>query len=102
MSFHWYYLLWWLDMPMHFLGGLWLTLAVILFIYPRKNVSDFVPRVILVSLLVFIFWEIFQIIVKNEIGGDLFDLKDTLSDICFDLAGGFTAIFYFFKRIKLN
>ena len=36
MTFHWYSSIWWFDMPMHFMGGLWLGLIFILLFWNQE------------------------------------------------------------------
>jgi hypothetical protein len=99
MKFHWYSLLWWFDMPMHYLGGVWLGLAIMYFFPPKESSEISVIKVIIGVLAFAVAWEIFEYIVDENISRNGFDLLDTMSDICFGLAGGFTATLYFFKRI---
>ncbi len=103
-AFYWYSLIWYFDMPMHFLGGFWLGLYYV-WLFPLKEsetLLSFVVKAILGVLLVGILWEIFQILVNNFIAQNPFDALDTLSDIFFDLAGGSCALIYFFKRIMFT
>lgn len=101
MKFYWYSLLWWFDMPMHFLGGFWAGLMVA-YVYPPKDIAfKTVLRFILAVLTIGILWEIFEILVAKYITGQPFNTLDTLSDIFFDVAGGFLSIIYFSKRIML-
>ena len=55
-------------------------------------------RIFFIILLVGIGWEAFEILVNKLTIQDPFNTLDTISDICFDLAGGLFAIFYFLKR----
>lgn len=99
MRFYWYSSIWYFDMPMHFLGGLWLGLALIWF-FKIKDISlKSIFYLILGVLLIGVLWEVFEIIIDKIITGNLFNTLDTISDIFFDLAGGTFAIFYFIKRI---
>jgi len=101
MQFHWYLSIWYFDMPMHFLGGLWLGLTFI-WILKVKEIS--LSSIIKISVFVFfvgILWELFEIIINETITGDSFDTLDTISDLSFDLTGGFIAMLYFIKRIML-
>jgi hypothetical protein len=114
LKFYWYSSIWWLDMPMHFLGGFWEGLFFIWFFsivdFPFLKLSldmmDFklVYKTVLFVLLIGILWEFFEFFVNNYIGHDLFNTLDTISDIFFDLVGGTFAVFYFFfyfsKKIK--
>lgn len=98
MKFHWYSLLWWFDMPMHFLGGLWLSLISI-WIFPLKDLSlKSVFKIISIVFVVGVLWEVFEIVVNESIAQNPFDKLDTISDIAFDLAGGFTGVLYFSKN----
>lgn len=99
MKLHWYSLLWWFDIPMHYLGGLWLALAVAYFFPPKEGSLKSILGTIAGVLFFAIAWEVFEYFVDENIARNGFDIHDTLSDICFDLAGAFTALFYFFKRI---
>ena len=101
MKFYWYSSMWWFDMPMHFLGGLWVGLALIWFLKPKELNSAIVFRIILGVFIVGLAWEIFEIVVNQLAAQDPFNTLDTLSDLCFDLAGAFFSILYFAKRIML-
>ncbi len=97
--FYWYYSVSWFDMPMHFLGGLWLGLFFIYVLYQKTPFSTSIFKIILGVAIIGLSWELFQLIVKNGIGQTRFDALDTISDIFFDLAGGSFAIFLYFKEI---
>lgn len=100
-----YSILWWYDMPMHFLGGLFSSLIII---YVLLNYSWFVnlkivKKVLLVLFLVFvvgILWEgyelFFAIITKQKQ-----ILLDSTSDIFFDIAGGIQGILVYLKHKNL-
>lgn len=106
---HWYSAILWLDMPMHFLGGFWLSLFFIwLFSFKELNIEkeifnkknfEFILKILLWVLIFGILWEIFEILVNESITKNPFDTLDTFSDLLLDLLGGFFAIFYFIKRI---
>ncbi|MEK7104648.1 MAG: hypothetical protein AAB868_01240 [Patescibacteria group bacterium] len=99
MKFYWYSSIWYFDMPMHFLGGLWLGLALIWFFKIKEISWKVILEIILGVLLIGVFWEAFEIIIDKTITGNLFNVLDTISDIFFDLAGGTFALLYFLKRI---
>ncbi len=90
--FYWYYSVSWFDMPMHFLGGVWVGFFFI-YVLSIKTPSVF-WKIILYVLLIGLVWEFFQLIVKNGIGRTPFDLLDTLSDLFFDILGGALAFWY--------
>ena len=81
MWLHWYSLLLWLDIPMHFLGGFWLSLVFIwLFTLKEREISEtlldkrnfkFIAQVLFGVLIVGIMWEIFEILVNKSITKNL-------------------------------
>jgi len=112
MKFYWYFSIWYFDMPMHFLGGFWVGLALLWF-FSLKEFSlperlfgragfKIIFKIILGVFLIGIFWELFEVFVDKTIAQNSFNLLDTVSDMCFDLAGGGLSIIYFFKRIVYN
>lgn len=102
MKFHWYFSIWWLDMPMHLLGSFWLGLSFIWFL-KIKDLSLFnILKIILGVLFIGFFWELFEISVDKIITKKSFNALDSFSDICFDLVGAFISIFYFAKRIIIK
>jgi hypothetical protein len=97
-EFYWYSSIWYFDMPMHFLGGFWLGL-VSLYLFPSEDRSwKYIFKVFFTVLLIGIGWEIFEILIDKFITFNNFNSLDTLSDLFFDLAGGLSAVFYFFRR----
>ncbi len=91
--FYWYYLIWWFDIPMHFWGGVVVLFLVLYIFYSRISRFSKVPflYLILSVFIVGVGWEVFEYIVNNVIAGQAFSLFDTISDICFDVAGGCVA-----------
>lgn len=102
MKFYWYFSIWWFDMPMHLLGGLWLGLVFIWFLRLKDLSFSTIVKIILGVLLIGIAWEVFEIIVNKTIIQNPFNTLDTISDVCFDLAGAFISILYFAKRIMIK
>lgn len=97
--FHWYSSLWWFDMVMHFFGGAWLGL-LFLWLFRAKQISNSVfLKVILSVLVVSLLWEVYEIVINDQIAKNTFDYQDSVSDLFFDLSGSFTALFYFIFRI---
>jgi len=104
-KFYWYSSIWYFDMIMHFLGGVWQGLFFIWFFsindLPLFRLSldaiDFklIYKTILFVLLIGVLWEFFEFFTNNYVGHDPFNTLDTISDIFFDLAGGAFAVFYF-------
>jgi len=98
MKFYWYSSIWYFDMPMHFLGGFWLGLAILWFFKIKEISSVLILKIILGVLFIGILWEFFEVIVNNYTTQNLFNLLDTLSDLSFDVSGGMFAMLYFFKK----
>ena len=71
MKFYWYSSIWYFDMPMHFLGGLWLGLALIWFFKIKEISWKVILEIILGVLLIGVFWEAFEIIIDKTITGNL-------------------------------
>lgn len=100
-KFYWYYSIWYFDMPMHFLGGLWEGLF---FIYVLSRKPTLLPSLGLFFKVVgFVFfigisWEFFEYYSNNYIGQDPFNILDSLSDLFFDVSGGIVAYIYLMKR----
>jgi hypothetical protein len=100
---HWYYTMWWFDMLMHFLGGLWLSLFFT-YTFVRRNLlgemsTRTVGQIILWVFLVSVLWEVFEFSVNNVIGRTPFSVLDTTSDLFFDMSGAFLVLFYFKNKI---
>lgn len=102
MRFYWYYSIWWSDMPMHILGGLWLGLVVIWFFKPKDLSLNNILKIISGALAIGLLWEIFELFAFNYITHTPFNTLDTLSDICFDLVGVGISLLYFVKKIMLK
>lgn len=109
VSFSWYWRIWWLDMPMHFLGGLWVGLTSIWIFYNKdtavncnenkRNYSHIFFISIASVLLVGILWEIFEFGVNANVSFSIQNsLSDTLSDLFFDLLGAVFSSIYYIKR----
>jgi hypothetical protein len=100
--FHWYWSIWWFDMPVHFMGGVFVGMLTIYLFYRKigilttKGQSLKALFVILAGTFVFGFmWEIFEFFVQGSTNGNLANIVDSVSDICFDLAGGiFASLMY--------
>jgi hypothetical protein len=109
IKFYWYSLLWWFDMPMHFLGGLWIglmgTWMYFLGPFAKKDKLITISCVACVTLLsVFIIgvlWEGYEYFVQVSIpGATIGNPLDSLSDLFFDMAGGVAATMYLISHIS--
>ncbi len=113
---HWYSLVWWFDMPMHFLGGLsvcyfsamvWLNCfegKTVARIFWNKNVLGFPFRAklsnarflfdaVLTTLLIGVLWEGLEFYLFMQYGNPPFIMLDSFSDIFFDIAGALFAVY---------
>jgi len=78
----------WIDIPTHFMGGM----LVALIINGKNKITDF-NKLFILSLLVFILWEFFEItmatIIPNQFVIDIFSEIPTnrLQDIILDIFG---------------
>lgn len=96
----WYYTMWWFDMPMHTLGGVFLGLLfvyiLVRFGYTKRNLKLFLYGILFV-FIIGVLWEIFEFNIETFITFNPQNILDTLSDLCFDLAGG-TAILLYLQK----
>jgi hypothetical protein len=99
-----YIKLFWIDIPMHILGGfVWSYLFINLNSYFKFNFK--IKHILFFVLLIAIIWEIYEIItgVANlNILDSKYGIPDTLQDITFGLFGAFLAckIFYSHRRLS--
>ncbi len=91
----WYFFIWWFDMPMHALGGLFVSfLATSLFVSKRFSSKiyregQFFFSVIVSVFVIGILWEVFELSIEKLVQfAELVSFKDSVSDMFFDLAGG--------------
>ena len=87
---------------MHILGGFWLGLVFIWFLKTKELSFETIAKIILGTLAISLLWEVFEFFAYNFITQTPFNALDTLSDICFDLAGAFLSILYFAQKIMLK
>ena len=96
-----YWIVFWFDFLMHFLGGAWIALITyILFSYAEKERNTAIPPLVLciamMVILVGVMWE------WLEINNGLSQLEknyfiDTLSDFVFDVTGA-SALYLFISK----
>lgn len=100
-----YSILWWYDMPMHFLGGLFSTLLIIAFLLRFKKIREIsIPKFVILALILVLIigltWEGYEIF-WAIVGGNRHLFMDSVSDIFFDLAGGIEAVFIYLRHRKI-
>jgi len=109
---NWYWTCNWIDMPMHFLGGLWLALLFFYFINPKlspygrppegRQINNYEWLITLISVLGFVIlvgvlWEFFEFLFDVFIASKGYlavaqqGTADTMADLFFDLLGGLVA-----------
>lgn len=93
-KFFWYSSIWYLDMIMHFLGGLWVGLFAFYIFAPENIFPRLILKILLFVLFVGIGWEVYEILVDKVVTQNSFNILDTSSDLFFDLSGGLYAILY--------
>jgi len=101
---HWYYAVWWLDIPMHILGGFWVALVLYRYLSKRQagladpSSLELFALTLAVISAVGVFWEFYEYfedllfktnaewVVRLGVG-----YVDTLKDLADDLLGGVLA-----------
>ncbi len=92
-----YYEIWWLDIPMHILGGLSFALLFIsIFNYQKKKITF--AKLVLVVMMVGILWEIYEYDVHIFFGRDWNGIADTIKDL-FDDFLGVSFVYLFNKKV---
>jgi hypothetical protein len=91
-----FWALWWLDVLFHVVGGFAVGCFVLsLFVVRGSAFWDAVRTVFLVTLLVALVWEFYEIILYKEFAiGTYEHAIDTFTDVLFGLAGGLIALFF--------
>ncbi len=82
-SLYWHYV--WLDVPVHFLGGMWLALAGT-WLLLRAGIKAEVPSIFSLVVAGAIAWEIFELAAGIPIEKNF--ALDTVIDLTMDVAGG--------------
>lgn len=103
-TFYWYSAIWWFDIPMHILGGMFLALTAGALFFKTLLPLSFKERMVIILLFVLIVglgWELFEYFVQNFIKGDqLVSFPDSVKDMMMDLFGGVVASYFVFRRLK--
>lgn len=106
-NLNWYWTYKWFDIPMHFLGGLWVALTALwIFCYfgYTNSITNYKFRtffvVLFTVLIVGVSWEIFEVFGKMTFINDVGYWFDTTKDLTNDFIGGIVAYLYFIKGKK--
>lgn len=91
---HLFFYIWWLDIPMHLVGGFWVGLSILTYYFSYQHQfpkNDSVRFAVLLAVVgafgVSLGWEVFEFTVDRLNGIVRFDLIDTISDICNGVIG---------------
>ena len=104
-SFDLYTIYPWYDIPMHILGGLWVslfTLSIYIYFFNNTSIPNYRKKVFQVMCITLLFvavsWEIFEIIGHMTFLSDgIWYWIDTIKDIFDDFIGGMLG-YYFYTR----
>ncbi len=104
-TFHWYSAMWWFDIPMHVMGGMFLGLAIGAVCFKRilsLSRGEVLVTVLLFVLIVGIGWEVFEYFVQSFIKGStqLANIMDSVKDMMMDLIGGLLASTFVLRALK--
>jgi len=104
--FFWYWTLWWFDILMHFLGGVWVGLSALWFFYlsgyvvrPKTDFKTMFLFVLASIIAIGVLWEIFEFAVGAYDKANY--ALDTTIDLTMDIIGSMIGLFIF-MRLKLN
>lgn len=99
-----FWIFWWFDMPMHFLGGIFVGFLVVYSVpsfFYKKNVHTFFIF-LLVSLIIGLGWEFFEASMDILFKSKHTNFLDSLSDLSFDLAGSIVSYLLLLKSYPIR
>jgi len=95
-----YYTIWWFDILMHFLGGLWVSLIAVWFYKAFTRGKSNSRKAYLISvvaiLLVGISWEVTEVLFDIAPPGSY--VLDTSLDLLMDILGALTGVYIVFRE----
>ena len=102
-----YFYLWWFDLLVHFLAGLWVS-GLSLWIYfrygyikkPVRNIGRALIVVATPIIVISISWEFYEIIIGVPIEKNY--MQDTSIDLIMDALGALTGLIYFVRVYLVN
>ncbi len=92
---HLYYVLWWLDIPMHFFGGIGVGLLTFATLRFSKQKITF-HKVVIIYLAFALTWELYEYVTDVIYGTEINTLIDSIKDILVGLVGA--AGVYYIQR----
>ena len=100
--FFWYDTIWWFDILMHFLGGLFVSMLIIWLFYqmfvrfPKRIVFLYV---VLGVLIIALSWELFEFSVWTVFDlKEIIDMQDSIADVVMGCLGSVLGAQYFLNR----
>lgn len=113
---HWYWTIWWFDIPMHFSGGLWLAMIFFYLTNPRLKIASYQWPFTFIFVLGFVAlggvsWELAEFLYdvfissRGYFGVAQLGAVDTVGDLFFDLCGGaalFFLYYFFIQKFRKN
>ena len=104
LEHHLYFSYRWFDIPMHFLGGIWLSFCFLWYYYTyqqpglRRTVQEVFAIALSGTLTVALLWELFEYLVNFYIILNAYDVLDTIKDLVIGMAGGLTGATIFYEK----
>lgn len=106
LRFYLYWTVWWFDIIMHFLGGLWVSLITLWFYKAFADVRAHKEHGYLITLLIMILvgvaWEIFEVIAGLTMTSQAGYFFDTVLDLIMDICGALYAVHLVFGHKKMR
>ena len=109
IKYSWYWTYRWIDIPVHLVGGFWVSLTALWVALRVKHIDSILgykKKALLVMLasvlIVAILWEIFELVFKITSLHSVGYWQDSLSDIFNSFVGGVVAFLYFIKNKKVK
>ena len=108
LKYSWYWTYRWLDIPVHIVGGFWVSLSALwvslhvshidsIYGYKKKALFVMLSSVLIVAIL----WELFELIFNVTSLQSVGYWQDSLSDIINGFVGGIISFLYFIKNKKV-
>jgi len=98
LEFDLFFSVWWLDILMHFLGGVWAGYAVI-WVSRRIGLRLSFMHIVILVLAIGVAWELFEYMNDLTYSSFMSYPKDTVKDIVVDVVGGIAAYRSISKRV---
>ena len=107
-QYYWFWLMRWFDMPMHFMGGIWLAGTVLWWRFfsgrftNEGSIKAIFVWAILGALGIGLAWEVYEAGVSYITVGHMNNMLDTISDLIFDMLGGLTVASWVWIKQRYN